>query len=460
MSAPLATETTHFTRDVLGRYVCNTWDEAMASADRGVRPDARPFDYIVVGGGAFGAVVAHSLFVKHPTKRVLVLEAGPLVVPEHVQNLPLLGLGPAGPTRIADLRRAGRDGKPRAEVWGLAWHSPVAFPGLAYCVGGRSLYFGGWSPRLLAEETAAWPAATVADLESRYFDEAAEQIGTDTTNDFIHGALHRALRQRLFDGLGAGQVASAVPLAEIPLHLQGIPAAQREINKLEAPLAVQSRTRSGAFPFNKFSALPLLMKATRLAFQESGGDDVHKRLMVVAGCHVTRLVAEGGRVTRVATQRGEVPVPDGGAVIVAAATIESARLARLSFGDLPNAALAGSNLLAHLRSNVTLRIPRTAIPGLSAAVKEAPGLGPFPQGASRLRGRLHRPLPPADHGRRARRPGGGGLRGRAVQEDPGRGHLRTLPADHGHAGRAHPAGDRRDGAGQPGELRAPRSRAR
>lgn len=370
MNAPLSTETTHFTRDVLGRYVCNTWEEAMASADRGARPDARPFDYIVVGGGSFGAVVAHSLFTKHPTKRILVLEAGQLVVPEHVQNLPVLGLGPAGPTRIADLRQAGQDGRPRAEVWGLAWHSPVPFPGLAYCVGGRSLYFGGWSPRLLAEETAAWPAATVADLESRYFDEAAEQIGTDSTNDFIDGALHRALRKQLFDALGAGRVPSAVPLAEIPLHLKGIPAAQREINKLEAPLAVQSRTRPGAFPFNKFSALPLLMKATRLAYQASGGDDVHKRLMVVTGCHVTRLEAEGGRVARVLTNRGAVPVPEGGAVIVAAATIESARLARLSFGDLPNAALPGSNLLAHLRSNVTIRIPRTAVAGLSAAVKE------------------------------------------------------------------------------------------
>ena len=40
--------TTDFSRDVLGRYVCNGLDEALRSADR-TRPDARPFDVIVIG---------------------------------------------------------------------------------------------------------------------------------------------------------------------------------------------------------------------------------------------------------------------------------------------------------------------------------------------------------------------------------------------------------------------------
>ena len=42
---------TDFTRDVLGRYLCNGLDEAIRSADSGARPDARPFDIIVLGGG-------------------------------------------------------------------------------------------------------------------------------------------------------------------------------------------------------------------------------------------------------------------------------------------------------------------------------------------------------------------------------------------------------------------------
>jgi len=380
MADKLLTETTHFSRDVLGRYICNTWEEAMASMDAAARPDARPFDVIIVGGGSFGSVLAQSLFYRDATKRILVLEAGLLAVPEHVQNLPVLGLDPPGPTRIADLRAIGQDGKPRAELWGLAWHSPTPFPGLAYCVGGRSIFFGGWSPQLLDAETGGWPAEVMADLKGRYFAEAAEQIGTDTTNDFIHGELHTALRKQIFDGITAGKVPAAIPLPELPLHLAGIPPAKKDLMKLEAPLAVQSQTRPGCFPFNKFSALPLLMKATRLSASRSGGDDVKKQLMVVADCHVTRLVTEGGRVTRVETQRGPVPVPAGGVVVLAAATIESARLALLSFGGVPNEGLMGRNLLAHLRSNLTIRVPRSAIAGLSATVKELAASALFVKG--------------------------------------------------------------------------------
>jgi choline dehydrogenase-like flavoprotein len=50
-------------------------------------------------------------------------------------------------------------------------------------------------------------------------------------------------------------------------------------------------------------------------------------------------------------------------VIVELGTIESTRLAFLSFADIPNANLLGRNLMAHLRSNVTIRVPRSSLPG-------------------------------------------------------------------------------------------------
>jgi hypothetical protein len=195
----------------------------------------------------------------------------------------------------------------------LAWHSPTPFVGLAYCVGGRSIFFGGWSPRLLAAEMPQvpdgqhpfpWPATMIADLTNKYFDEAAEQIGTDTTNDFISGPMHLALRQQLFEGIDNNLVPKAIPLSELPLHLtlaSGVMATEELLSKLEAPLAVQSVSRPGFFPFNKFSSVPLLTKAARAAQNESKGDDVKKRLMAVAGCHVKRLMTEGGRVTAVET---------------------------------------------------------------------------------------------------------------------------------------------------------------
>jgi len=41
----------------------------------------------------------------------------------------------------------------------------VGFPGLAYCLGGRSLYWGGWSPRLTDADLANWPPEIVRFLK-------------------------------------------------------------------------------------------------------------------------------------------------------------------------------------------------------------------------------------------------------------------------------------------------------
>jgi choline dehydrogenase-like flavoprotein len=326
---PLVTENTTFTRDVFGRYVCNTFQEALDSTTGG----GRPFDVIVIGGGSFGGVIAHRLFQvdsRLRQHRILVLEGGPFLIPEHVQNLPTIG------DLFPEVKRV---------PWLSAPASPnLGFPGLAYCLAGRSLFWGGWSPQLTDSELAGWPEAVVKDLKDAYFAEARRQIGTDTPNDFIFGPLHEALRLRLFSGIG--QVTNRF----------GINAPQ----DLEAPLAVISAAlRAGTFPINKFSAMPLLMDAARKSWVESKGDDRAKRLMIVANCAVQELGMTNNQVTAVRTSLGDLTVPTNGAVVIALGTIESTRLALRSF---PNAnKLVGCNLMAHLRSNFTMRIPRRSL---------------------------------------------------------------------------------------------------
>ena len=371
MASSKTPQLTDFSIDILGRYMCNGLDEALQSIDKNAqRPDgspqsdARPFNAIIIGGGSFGGVLAQHLLYSDKTNsyRILVLEAGRHALPEHFQNLPL-------------------NGQP-GEVWGLAWRSDPAlrFPGLAYCVGGRSIFFGGWSPRLLDEEMppVQWPANVVTDLKATYFDRAARQIGTDSSNDFIDGELHRALRRLLRNGITNHKVRHAIPLNELPLHLSNPGSTAPDLLKLEAPLAVQGRPPlPGSFPINKFSSVPLLMEASRVAQLRSGGDDVKKRLMIVSDVHVTRLVTAQKNGSTVVTDvllkqfgaEQSVPVPENGVVILALGTIENARLARTSFPNLPNTNLIGENLMAHLRSNLTIRIPRAALPsGLPAAL--------------------------------------------------------------------------------------------
>src|SRR5688572_1269126 len=94
--ALLTSEYTSFTLDNMGRYLCNTLQEALESTTQTINGQKRDFDVIVIGGGTFGSVIAEHLFVTDEThsRRILVLEAGPFVLPEHVQNLPFMGGDP------------------------------------------------------------------------------------------------------------------------------------------------------------------------------------------------------------------------------------------------------------------------------------------------------------------------------------------------------------------------------
>lgn len=393
MSTSPQPQRTDFSLDLLGRFICNGLDEALQSTDSNKYPDARPFDVVVAGGGSFGTILAAHVFNNDKThsRRVLVLDGGPFVLPEHVQNLPMAGITAPGPVQ-------NDPGVLREFVWGLAWQTSVkaGFPGLAYSLGGRSVFWGGWSPQLLHAEMPtkaspqhpnAWPAQLVADLEDPlpngdpgYFRQAAEQIGTTKTNDFIHGPLHAALRRQLFEGVQKTKVADAVPFAELPDLLDNVPSSKKDLFKLEAPLAVQGNPpRSGFFPVNKFSSVPLLAQAARTAREESvqgfpsdDGADVRKRLMVVPNCHVIRLitdVANGhAHVTGVLTNQGFIPLPAHGVAVIALGTVESTRVALLSFGGVTNYPLIGTNLMAHLRSNMAIRVPRSALKFLKPSV--------------------------------------------------------------------------------------------
>src|SRR5260370_40815291 len=111
MSIGSLSPNTEFAIDAMGRYVCNTFDEAMANSDPAFRAtardvngnplpprgDMRPFDFIIIGGGTFGGAVAEHLLFRSTGRpeRIRVLEAGPFALPQHIQNVPSITRGGA-----------------------------------------------------------------------------------------------------------------------------------------------------------------------------------------------------------------------------------------------------------------------------------------------------------------------------------------------------------------------------
>ena len=89
-TAPL----TDFTQDILGRYICNGFDEAMDSMGNiSPRPHAQSYARLVnaILIGSFDGVLARHLLYADKTNsyQILGLEAGRHSLPKHFQNLPL-----------------------------------------------------------------------------------------------------------------------------------------------------------------------------------------------------------------------------------------------------------------------------------------------------------------------------------------------------------------------------------
>src|SRR5207237_2011626 len=113
--------------DVLGRYICNNWQEITAAQ----APGAYPFDAIVIGGGMYGAYCAEKLYRSGASSalRILVLDAGAFLLPSHIQNLPQqLGGNVGGPEylRSRDDATCGQN-----VIWGMPWISNEKFTVLA-----------------------------------------------------------------------------------------------------------------------------------------------------------------------------------------------------------------------------------------------------------------------------------------------------------------------------------------
>ena len=372
------TQTTTFSIDGTARFVCNTWEEIQAAKG------SQGYDIVIIGSGMYGAYLASKLFkfgeeLGPAAPRIVVLEAGPFLISEHIQNL----------TRVGDLESLVF--KP---LVGPPSQQEIQEPGNykgagnisdhARCVGGKSLFWGGWTPRLrendLRRPNSPWPAEVVdylfqtgisdADADDGYpFIE--REIGASESTDFIQGSLYEELLKK-----------AAAVVANVNL---GGGNETRLETPTPPPVAVQGQApESGLFSFDKYSSVTLLLDAIRRDIAQSNNNDQKRRLFLLPNANAVRILTDRGLVTGVRfalIDHLAIGVPEdknmpkivrsmetlelnpGGCIILAAHAIESTRLALNSF-PRPNALgpeLMGRNLMAHVRSNHVWQVKRTAL---------------------------------------------------------------------------------------------------
>ncbi|MDQ4025185.1 MAG: GMC family oxidoreductase N-terminal domain-containing protein, partial [Actinomycetota bacterium] len=272
--------------------------------------EQKTYDAIVVGSGIGGGILADQL--SDLGLDVLVLEAGSYLFPTHVANLP----------------RRHRVGRFDKHIWGLYETFKVvnyenapgsAFAGgQAFNLGGRSVFWGGFIPRMSGWELAAWPAAIRGYLEGPGYARAEDVMNrTNLASSPWNETVKRTLTQATGDFV-----------------------------YFDAPMAVQySGLSPASIPAGMFSTADLLTESALTV------DPVGREGLTVNLNHaVVRVETEGGRAVAVVAQdliSNTFRSYKGRHVVLCAGTIESAKIALMSgLGD-PNGKI-GAGLTDHL----------------------------------------------------------------------------------------------------------------
>ncbi|MCG8361878.1 MAG: GMC oxidoreductase [Pseudanabaenales cyanobacterium] len=157
-------------------------------------PDDQVFDVIVIGSGMAGGVLADRL--ADNGVNTLVLEAGGVPLETHIANLP----------------RPHFPGEFRKHVWERWYEYQVInydqptdgsrndYTGGAqgFNLGGRSVFWGGFIPRMSSWELDFWPKNLKWDLEDRYYQLAEDLMGRSTAPvTYYTREIYRLLREQL-----------------------------------------------------------------------------------------------------------------------------------------------------------------------------------------------------------------------------------------------------------------------
>lgn len=297
------------------------------------------FDYVIVGSGFCGLAFAQRILKNSPQARLLIIEGGPFLLPEHFQNLPLPYCEIV--TRL-----------PERFPWSVSSQMKQAPTirgqrGMIPSFGGRSTLWSGWCPRPTPEEMQDWPPEVIRTVNA-YLKDAEELLGVVPADEI---GKHRSVSPSANYSIYGTMQEELIKMLRATLN--EIPSATRV---LAAPLAVAAGESQG-IAFLKFSTpdrLLALVREQRLSAQRGCGAE----LRIVTNCTVRRIQQSGGVATVLDTTRGEVRVGDA-KLILAMGTLPSTTLISNSFPQVKN---VGSRYSAHFLSSLVARVPREDFP--------------------------------------------------------------------------------------------------
>ncbi|MEC4814386.1 MAG: GMC oxidoreductase [Scytonema sp. PMC 1069.18] len=261
---------------------------------RPIPTDREPYDVIVIGSGMAGGVLADQL--ADSGLDTLVLEAGGVPLETHIANLP----------------RPHFPGEFRKHVWERWYQYQVInydqptdgsendyFGAQAFNLGGRSVFWGGFIPRMSSWELDYWPRQLKWDLEDRYYQRAEDLMGRSTAPvTYYTREIYRLLREQY-----------------------------PEYSHFDAPVAVrQNLTGANTITTGMFSTADLLLESSR-----TGGPSGSANLTVRTHHQVNRV--EPGEPCKVIAQdiiSQQEREFTARYVIFACGCLESARLAKRS----------------------------------------------------------------------------------------------------------------------------------
>lgn len=280
------------------------------------------FDFIVIGGGAYGTSFTHKALQYHPNARIAVLEKGSYLIPDHIQNIPPAYINLNTTTGI--------------RPWSYKGTPNLNFmPQIPY-VGGRALYWNAWTPQPDITEMPDWPLSAINRLNGEWF-ETGEYMGRRyslKTPGNQNESLHQWAGMRVFSQLS---------------HIYGAKP-QPSPSALDSAMA----TGQGVPPeeWAKFAPISVLIQDV----QRHPGN-----LKVAVNAEVEKLIAAKGKITEIQTRDGNLKVGDA-KVILACNTLEAGFILTRSFPEDP---LIGKNLCGHIRSWLAARIPASCVPALT-----------------------------------------------------------------------------------------------